>query len=582
MEDDHDETEYDRLFSEGIYYSHMSFNRLSTISSDVCPYTGLTYAPTNVLQSALWSQAELKKVILSKESLRDDSNLETKAHDDDDEDHEQRVMRSNVRESKDSDRDRELGLISSEQDFAKAFSSSRRRGRTSRAHTADGRRPTTLGGVTPTSQSALQSVGNALEGLLSKRYFAVPNDDTLRMGENLSTLVSSVQSSTSRKYADECLTEEAPSGIAAIQDTNTLAINNDSKRITPDGFFGLQNAVESGTTLAKRGVQQQAKESEDSSIDNLSELYESLDVADRLRDVKAREWTGFEPMRVGVEFFDVDRLPEKQRLYSRSFFYAGNVWNLYVQTVRKPKGLQLGIYLHRQNCSDTLPSPSLPSRSSGAMQQSVSQSSFLEDGDDLTIFSRQIENPTNNESHHYAAPQTPQRPGASEAPAGGQSTGSVFLHAPAPAIDPFSPHMRISGTPARTTAQSSNATSAMSTRTGAGEDGHGRHHEQSTPSLVSAASAADLSSHDERQLLEVPYLDQRRILRAYFSIHCPSPMGTSLTKFSSRPDNFSLSQSWGWKSSSLLGSVYLQEGHIGSAHSQTSQTFRCVVTMGVV
>lgn len=37
-------------------------------------------------------------------------------------------------------------------------------------------------------------------------------------------------------------------------------------------------------------------------------------------------------------------------------------------------------------------------------------------------------------------------------------------------------------------------------------------------------------------------------------------MGTALTRFSSGPDKFAISQSWGWRSSSLRSQEYLAGG----------------------
>ncbi|GJJ13924.1 hypothetical protein Clacol_008181 [Clathrus columnatus] len=48
-----------------------------------------------------------------------------------------------------------------------------------------------------------------------------------------------------------------------------------------------------------------------------------------------------------------------------------------------------------------------------------------------------------------------------------------------------------------------------------------------------------------------PYRDPRMAISAHFTISCTSITGSSLTRFTSSPDQFAVSQSWGWKSSSL-------------------------------
>ncbi|KAF5392561.1 hypothetical protein D9757_002112 [Collybiopsis confluens] len=88
------------------------------------------------------------------------------------------------------------------------------------------------------------------------------------------------------------------------------------------------------------------------------------------------------PLRFSVEFFDLDMLKEKERYHSRTVWYAGSLWNVYVQIVKKKKenpnfigaspevpksktsgpssNYQLGVYLHRHSPSETLPPFSAP------------------------------------------------------------------------------------------------------------------------------------------------------------------------------------------------------------------------------
>lgn len=88
-----------------------------------------------------------------------------------------------------------------------------------------------------------------------------------------------------------------------------------------------------------------------------------------LNPAQAR-WTPTQPFRFSVEFWDVDKLAEKERLYSTTHFHAGSWWNVYVQTIRKKdKGTQLGVYLHRQSLAEGVPrasAPALDTHSGGA------------------------------------------------------------------------------------------------------------------------------------------------------------------------------------------------------------------------
>ncbi|SCV67214.1 BQ2448_5860 [Microbotryum intermedium] len=83
-----------------------------------------------------------------------------------------------------------------------------------------------------------------------------------------------------------------------------------------------------------------------------------------------------------------------------------------------------------------------------------------------------------------------------------------------------------------------------------------------------------------------PYTDQRKQLRAFFSIWVPTQLGSSMTKFSSGPDSFALSQSWGWKSTSLsseyLGATPIEASQTEVAKSGPYSSLRVTIIMGLV
>jgi len=73
-----------------------------------------------------------------------------------------------------------------------------------------------------------------------------------------------------------------------------------------------------------------------------------------------------------------------------------------------------------------------------------------------------------------------------------------------------------------------------------------------------------------------PYVDARPTIKTYFKIYSPSKGGRLLSVYESAPDRFNFSQSWGWKSSTLmLDEVALngrEEGSQGSEQGQTEGT----------
>lgn len=140
-----------------------------------------------------------------------------------------------------------------------------------------------------------------------------------------------------------------PSGASAgLGGSDDETGPNGKRRAPPAGektWFGLQNGSR---------TQSEITASLNPPISS-SFFYTSTSSASR---GEAR-WTPTQPFRFSVEFWDVDTLPEKERLYSTTHFHAGSWWNVYVQTIRKKdKGTQLGVYLHRQSLKEGVPSAS--------------------------------------------------------------------------------------------------------------------------------------------------------------------------------------------------------------------------------
>jgi hypothetical protein len=74
-----------------------------------------------------------------------------------------------------------------------------------------------------------------------------------------------------------------------------------------------------------------------------------------------------------------------------------------------------------------------------------------------------------------------------------------------------------------------------------------------------------------------PYRDPRSLVSAYFTISSVSLTGSCMTRFSSSPDQFTIGQSWGWKSSSLQ----LEENAHGQQTLNPESSLRAVVVMGL-
>ena len=338
----------------------------------------------------------------------------------------------------------------------------------STASQSPGARPRELGFTVITNElSELQSSAGLNQQATSKMYFPVPEDSSSRLGDG-----------------------------AGLENASMDQLFDLSSLRKSTGANGVVHASESNCF----GLDQQAFTS----------------AACKYEDPKGKmKWTPYPPLRFGVEFWDIDALKEKSRLHSHTVWYAGSLWNVYVQVVRK-KGVQLGVYLHRQSSVDPIPPSSAP----------------------LPFSAPTVVIP---QPHHTTAP----------------------LRSPSPHSRSTTPH----STPASPSRPSSLPSSYSSV------------HINSNIGNTIPATAPPVTPPQ-------PYRDSRSAVSAYFTIACASATGANLTKFTSAPDVFSVSQSWGWKSSSLRTEEYLEMSEDGMTKANVTAgrevSLRATIVLGVV
>ncbi|KAE8216874.1 hypothetical protein CF327_g65 [Tilletia walkeri] len=795
---DADEHEHEELFKKGVYYTHMSFDELNRISSKVSPMTGTTFVPLSVLQSALWAGSELKNHILAGGSLSQlGSGTQSSAPTDPppqlpnmwpehaaDDNHVggpvgaeqgggagQNGGGANGQALNNSavlPPIKDLNISSTLSEFRLA-AEAMMKGNSSlhgpgklfdpnlsylMAGQDPIRPPITLGGhmASPLMLGAASKPG----ALLSKRYFPVLSDSTVRLGGSTTPIFGSggtgTQTATGadKSGMPDVSVQAPPSpatkasgalGVAAAKDplaftiSSSLQSNSQPASGAPGSlvanvastlesgqhsatvrgraakYFGISNCVRTGRELAadatvlEEAQARVAQElSEDSSSMSASEAGDMADekglegdqtaagktsnqasrkqVQEELirSELENSRWTGYEPMRIGAEFHGVDTLADKQRMYSPTFFYAGSLWNLYVQTTKKSKGLQLGVYLHRQAPHDPLPVVTLPPNSvprlirraedipversttpihgpRDIIRSTLGAGSQLRAGAPSALRQNQGAGGGNVPSLYLNIPTTPGFPntssnaGPSNAGAshqssiviasassstlpgtmamtgagsssftsgvslssspGGRSMTGPFLNAGTGASIVANTQAPIPGSTLGTGGTGGSLFQAVNARyqevaaadnaanAGDGQAGHGNggagadtstqgpnfgpvSRDSSTANVMGASTSS--TGHNGAMTApapQVPYTDPRRELRAFFSIHCPSPLGSSLTRFSSGPDRFALTQSWGWKSSSLLMTMYLPERKLTEAKTEAHRSFRCVCTLSL-
>lgn len=292
---DEDERELSKVFADGIYYTPMTFDDLSAISSDIDPHTTLPYAPLTVLQAAHWSTADLKN----------------------------RITHERVTPSAPA---RELGLTQSSAEISAMYA----RRRAGRSRMASPGSFDTQSSVSFSSLS-LSSMGYQHPGIGDGLYHPVHSDDTHHIGAR------------NMLFVDPSSTSSTVPEILGMPDMGPEWGNGDKAavmgktRTQPQGektLFGIKSG-------ARRGIEIDAKFREEGGNTHIA--------LPGLGKVKEEKWSKVEPYRFSCEFWGVDQLPERDRLWSATHFYAGSYYQVYISTIRKKPKNQLGIYLSRQD-----------------------------------------------------------------------------------------------------------------------------------------------------------------------------------------------------------------------------------------
>jgi hypothetical protein len=272
--------------------------------------------------------------------------------------------------------------------------------------------------------------------------------------------------------------------------------------------------------------------------------------------------TEFPPFRFSAEFPNPRFLKEKKRVYSRTVSYAGSLWNIYIQKVRSAKNVQLGVYLHRakdREADEVALGNTLSQQNNNTVDERIGQLEremlMRSERRDVRRSARvdtAAEEDTNS-SGGDADPSLLRNPLFSSSGLGRRrsaNTRHVATHFPL--------------------APTSLPTSANS---------------PAFPLTSYSPSSSDADDDDDDDLDDIypnpslqkprtltpalpPYIDARPTIKTYFKIYSPSKGGRMLSIYESAPDRFNFSQSWGWKSSTLmLDEVTLNTGDNGEVKS---------------
>ncbi|KAF2192870.1 hypothetical protein K469DRAFT_714888 [Zopfia rhizophila CBS 207.26] len=285
-------------------------------------------------------------------------------------------------------------------------------------------------------------------------------------------------------------------------------------------------------------------------------------------------YTEFPPFRFSAEFPNPRFLKEKKRVYSRTVSYAGSLWNIYIQKVRSAKNVQLGVYLHRakeREAEEAIAGGSLTQQNVGSVDERIGQ---LER--EMLLRSERRER-----RHSNRVPMVEQVGEDDTSGSGGDPDATLVSTS---SRNPLFPSSSLGRRRIYNINRSSNHPNSFTSSSqfqqfqplSASPPSDGEAADPSfgySTDLVSPSDHASSDSEDDEPetaypnpslSLPVPrkpraatstippYVDGRPTIKTYFKIYSPSKGGRMLSVYESAPDRFNFSQSWGWKSSTLM------------------------------
>ncbi|KAH0290475.1 hypothetical protein KCU62_g3523, partial [Aureobasidium sp. EXF-3399] len=255
-------------------------------------------------------------------------------------------------------------------------------------------------------------------------------------------------------------------------------------------------------------------------------------------ELRPVSYSYFPPFRFAVEFPSPRLLKEKKRVYSRTIFYSGSWWNLYIQKVRRGKNPQLGVYLHRAKERET-------DETLAAGGQTVPNTRVDER---IGHLEREMILRADRRAEERRRLLARRRSGDVADPDNADSSGDTDPDG-GPAGAATTPRSR--GLGGYRKSSELDVLSNFPTKP-AYYDEQDSDFEDEDPEIAKLTRSVRVPTLP-------PYVDSRPTIKTYFKIYSPSKGGRMLSVYESAPDTFNFSQSWGWKSSTLM----LDDGMLG-------------------
>lgn len=269
-------------------------------------------------------------------------------------------------------------------------------------------------------------------------------------------------------------------------------------------------------------------------VDFAGSVFDNNTTARNLVSTSSPQFSHYPPFRFSADFPNPRTLKEKKRVYSQTVWYAGSMWNIYIQRVNTSKGQQLGIYLHRAKDRDPTDDP---------LAQFVPASVDDRIGQLEREMLLRKANPR-QASWHESLPHEPE----AISPDFDLRTSTLLPPSRSTSFRDVDREAKTSQNPAQSLGS---GLSYLQLRSISNDNNDRLDFESDHLGVNDTLIRANQRFASSVSAMP-PYTDSRSTIKTYFKIYSPSKAGRLLSVYESAPDNFNFGKSWGWKSSSLV------------------------------
>ncbi|KAI7338587.1 hypothetical protein KC354_g17465, partial [Hortaea werneckii] len=333
------------LLDEGIHYIHLDFESLQFIRGQR-DILGFPVMPEKVVNDALWMQMELRQKVINAPEGGLELGLSLKWVEDEEEAHDQENIPTTGHVTSDGTTPKGKGKASEYPPTPESSSEHKH-------HNLDDSLPP------PTSISSGSWDSNGLP----RKFWIPASDCNIVMGGNADPVIATSNTTTLQRHAQQQQQQQHQSRYSLTLDPRDVQWASDFGAATSSQPVGPSRPGSRGGGIPPAATGHAHDRSAPAGGNSTNPVAPSPSSPLPSTPPPTQTYTHFPPFRFVAEFPPPRLLKEKKRLYSQTVFYAGSLWNLYIQKVSTAgnrnsssnggsggsggAGKQLGVYLHR-------------------------------------------------------------------------------------------------------------------------------------------------------------------------------------------------------------------------------------------